>query len=292
MKNVSDMALDISSLAIQAMMYEATCSPSPGLVSANSQGSHEDMDFYLFIDSTASLVKYFTLCAEKGINSVDYTGLFYELRELGKNAELNMLKKTGGVNTQKGLIFLLGIGCAAGGIIASKGLKLLAARHIIQKMTQGITERELTCIDKNKLPLSHGEELFLKYGVTGIRDEVESGLPIIFDFSLDFYKNCDKLNKNSQLVNTLIGIMQYCQDTNIIYRHSLEVLNEVQERASHIIEIGGMATAAGQIAIRNLDLEFCTRKISPGGSADLLASTVFFSLLEKYLSNNTTLFIV
>ena len=288
MKKINDVALEISSLAIQAMMYEAACSPSPGLVSAISQGAHEDMDFFSFIDSTTSLIKYFTLCVEGGIKAGDPTTLLDELRELGRNAELCMFKKTGGINTQKGLIFLLGIGCAAGGIIVARGQNLFEVRSVIKEMTKGITKRELIDLDKNKFPLTHGEELFLKFGVTGIREEIERGLPIIFDYSLNFYKDCYKLCKNSQLIHTLIGIMQYCQDTNIIYRHSQEVLKEVQRKATHIIEIGGMTTLDGQTAIKELDLEFCIRKISPGGSADLLAGTVFFSLLEKYLSDNTT----
>lgn len=292
MNNINNIALDISSLAMQAMMYEAACSPSPGLVSAISQGAHEDMDFFSFIDSTASLIKYFTECAERGIKRGTPIGLLDELRDLGKNAEYYMLKKTGGVNTQKGLIFLLGIGCAAGGIIVAKGLKFCDVRYLIKEITEGIMKRELINLDKNKFPLSHGEELFIKFGVRGIREEIERGLPIIFDYSLNLYKNCYKLNKNQQLIHTLIGIMQYCQDTNIIYRHSLEVLQEVQKKAEHIIGIGGMNTLEGQASVNKLDEEFCIRKISPGGSADLLAGTVFFYLLEKYLSDNTAPFIV
>ncbi len=84
-----------------------------------------------------------------------------------------------------------------------------------------------------------------------------------------------------RLVQTLLAIMQFCEDTTILHRHSYETLKEVQGRAKRIISVGGVRTAAGLQAIDQMEEDFCRRKISPGGSADLLGVTVFLDLLES-----------
>ena len=58
---LNEISLIVSSFAIQAMLYEVTCYPSPGLVSPASSGAHKDMDFFTFVDSTSVLSRYFTL---------------------------------------------------------------------------------------------------------------------------------------------------------------------------------------------------------------------------------------
>ena len=81
--------------------------------------------------------------------------------------------------------------------------------------------------------------------------------------------------------------MQFSEDTNILHRHSLSVLKEVQERAKQIISMGGMRTTAGIKAIQEMDEDFCRRKIGPGGSAELLGVTVFLHLLEGFMEGST-----
>ncbi|WP_315069595.1 triphosphoribosyl-dephospho-CoA synthase [uncultured Clostridium sp.] len=137
---------------------------------------------------------------------------------------------------------------------------------------------------KNKSELSHGEKLYIKYSTEGIRGEVERGLSTVFDFSLDMYKNNRELNINDRLVHTLIRIMQICDDSTIIHRHSIEVLNEIKERAREIISIGGMKNEKGRKIINDLCEEFVARNISPGGSADLLGVTIFLELVEEYIN--------
>lgn len=131
--------------------------------------------------------------------------------------------------------------------------------------------------------LTHGEILFLTHKVEGIRGEVQRGLPTVFDIALDVYRANHQLSQNSRLVHTLLAIMQFNEDTNILHRHSFETLKEVQESAKKIIALGGMTTAEGIKAIEEMDEDFCKRKIGPGGSADLLGVTVFLALLEGYM---------
>ena len=294
--NINDISFDISSFALQGMLYEVACFPSPGLVSSISQGAHKDMDHYTFIDSSCSLKKYLMLCSESGFSNNSPKEILKECRSLGIDAEKRMFSKTKGVNTHKGMLFLMGISCIAVGktIHDNKGFKDI--QGIIKEMCYDIVEKELYYLKKyikdynsieemcKEMKLSYGEKLFLIYNTEGIRGEVAKGLPTIFQFALDFYKENEDLSKNDRLIQTLIGIMQYSEDSNILHRHSIETLKEMQKKAKYILSIGGMRTKEGKDAIEELDRDFSKRGISPGGSADLLAVTVFFNLVEKYMN--------
>lgn len=281
---INEVAMKISSLAIQAMIYEVSCYPSPGLVSPVSCGAHKDMNFFTFIDSTSVLNQYFILFVQEGFSDKSYKEIFNSIRKIGIKAEKDMFLKTKGINTHKGMLFQMGIACAAIGKAIYEKKSFEYIQDIIKEMTAGIVEKELETLKKSDAH-SHGEKLFLKYKADGVRGEVERGIPTVFEFSLNFYKDNPELSINDRLVHTLIGIMQTCNDSTIIYRHSVEVLEEVKEIAREIIAMGGMKTAKGREKINNLCTEFIKRNISPGGSADLLGITVFLSLVEEYMKD-------
>lgn len=281
---VNEFSMKISSLAIQAMLYEVACYPSPGLVSPISNGAHKDMNYFTFIDSTSVLSKYLALFVQDGYSDKSYKDIFNNIRAIGVEAEKDMFIKTKGINTHKGMLFLIGVACAAVGKAVYEKKSFLQVKDIIKQMTAGIVEKELSALKNNNCNLSHGEKLYLKYKNEGIRGEVQRGIPTVFDFSLDFYKQSADLSLNDRLVHTLIGIMQICDDSTIIHRHNPQVLEEVKEKAKKITELGGMKTNYGREKINNLCEEFIRRNISPGGSADLLGVTVFLYLVEKYMA--------
>ncbi|EHQ91930.1 citrate lyase holo-[acyl-carrier protein] synthase [Desulfosporosinus youngiae] len=286
-------SLDIAGLAVQAMLYEVSCSPSPGLVSKESRGAHQDMDYFTFLDSAASLIKPLIHCAKAGFSPKSPEDIFLEIRRIGQVGEQQMLQKTSGVNTCKGMFFLLGICCAAGGKALYSGLNFSSLQGLIKEMTKGLVERELRSRysgfrigeQVDVFALTHGERLFLNHKVEGIRGEVERGLPTVFDFSLGFYKENQGLSQNSRLIQTLLAIMQHCEDSTILHRHSFETLKEVQDKAGYILSIGGVKTLQGLKGIEAMNEDFCKRNISPGGSADLLGVTVFLYLLEEYMES-------
>jgi len=286
--DIDDQAVNIASLAVQAILYEASCHPSPGLVSKVSSGAHSDMDYFTFLDSTAALIYPLIHCAKAGLSANSPKEIFNKIRQIGQMGEQKMFHKTRGVNTHKGTLFLMGICCAAGGKALYSGARFSSLQKIIQDMTEGLVERELSSrvIElENTHPsrLTHGERLFLTHKVEGIRGEVQRGLPTVFDIALDVYKGNQELGQNARLVQTLLGIMQFCEDTNILHRQSFETLKEVQRRAAQILDLGGMRTAAGIKAIEELNEDFRRRKISPGGSADLLGVTVFLHFFEDFM---------
>ncbi|MDD2498770.1 MAG: triphosphoribosyl-dephospho-CoA synthase CitG [Desulfitobacteriaceae bacterium] len=274
--------------AVTALLYEVSASPKPGLVDRFNQGAHQDMDFFSYMASSAALSSYFIKCTFQG---AEFSGdkpekLFESLRPLGIEAESAMFRATEGANTQKGLIFSLGIICAASAwCLNEKKDYRLEAKEICKKvsrMTEGLCSRELYSMDKME-GFTHGESQYKKYGFRGIRGEVEDGFPTVRSYSLPVLgqlKSMKLYRLNDILVQTLLHLMAVNEDTNIAARHDMETLSYVREYASKALKAGGMFTPEGINIVCEMDKDFIKRNISPGGSADLLAITIMFELLN------------
>ena len=136
---------------------------------------------------------------------------------------------------------------------------------------------------KSKEKLTYGEKLYLKYGVKGIRGEVQSGFETVREHSMPVLN--DLLNKNMHindiLVHVLLNLMAYSEDSNILGRHNMETLDFVKEKAQAALKHGGYLTPYGKLFVGEMDKYFIEKKISPGGSADLLAVTIMLYILEN-----------
>jgi triphosphoribosyl-dephospho-CoA synthase len=271
--------MDIASLATQALIYEVSCFPAPGLVTPVSTGAHADMDYYSFVDSACALGKHFALMAAAGLSGRPPREIFAAIRPMGKRAELTMYRKTDGVNTHKGAIFVLGLAVAAMAMVLSRGGKRGDLPGTVRAMAEGLVATDL---DRAKLSLknqpTHGELVYLRHDLPGVRAEAEAGFPIVFDIALPLYEACADLPRNDRLVHTLLEIMSHCEDTNVAHRHSPAVLAEVRSRAAAAMAAGGMRSPEGRAAVVAMEREFAERNISPGGSADLLGLTAFLAL--------------
>lgn len=276
-----DIINNLGQTSLKAMLYEISCYPSPGLVSPVSNGAHKDMDHFTFLDSIAALAPFMYKFAECGNSIMSPKGIFDKLRFIGLGAEDAMLETTKGINTYKGMIFLMGISVAATAKAVFEKKSFEDISHIIKDMTRGIVDRELS---KRKniagKDATYGEKIYEKYNISGVRGEVEGGLSTVFKKSLPYYESIDYLDQQQRLVQTLLYIMSNCEDTNILHRHPIQKLQYVKDLATHALDLGGMETIEGRDAINNLDFKFSKEKISPGGSADLLAITIYFSMIK------------
>jgi len=280
---VSDISFKIASLAVKSLIYELIHFPSLGLVCATSKGSHKDMDVFTFIDSSVSLIKPFILCAEAGFKDLSLEELFSYIRDIGILGEKDMFTCTKGINTHKGALFSLGILCAASARCIKEEDDFLNIRTIIKSMTKGLSSKELELLNKYDKKLTHGEEIYLRYGIKGIRREAEEGFPIIFNHSLKAYGEFSFGDFNDKLIYTLIMIMQYCLDTNIIYRNGMDCLYDVQNKAREIIEIYDVSRKMYLEKIHDLNEYLIGNNISPGGSADILSATIFLHEVNQKL---------
>jgi len=260
----------LSSLAEQAILSEISLTPKPGLVDQLSSGSHTDMNYQTFVDSTMAISPGFgeLVCEGFAFQDSDLTLALPRLRNIGLQMESAMFEATGNVNTQKGVIFLMGISLFACGQLFRQNVQFQVPvfRKIIQDICNGLVEKEL--INTAGSGKSHGEKMFRKYGFSGARGEAETGLATVFDFGLPELIHAGQLNDEA-LTKCLLSIAANNNDTNILFRSNPEVLNQFKSLCHIALEDFSTENYTAVI-------DFCKHQnISPGGSADLLAVSIF-----------------
>lgn len=265
----------------QAILLEVSTHPKPGLVTRLSNGAHKDMSIFTFMMSSAVLSKAFNDLQDIGqAHRGTLAELFCKLRSYGVGAEAELLRVTKGVNTQRGILFAGGIVSAVSGYAMNMGLSKDALLPMIKEMAAGLVARELKNLEH--AAMTAGEKLYYKYGITGIRGEVENGFPSVVNYGLPALEDAfDKgATINDALVHALISLMTVVEDSNVIWRTDYDTLLEVQRIAKNILSLGSVFTEKGRMAIAETERYFLQRRISPGGSADLLSVTITLYLLE------------
>lgn len=265
----------------QAILLEVSTHPKPGLVTRLSNGAHKDMSIFTFMMSSAVLSKAFNDLQDIGqAHRGTLAELFCKLRSYGVGAEAELMRVTKGVNTQRGILFAGGIVSAVSGYAMNMGLSRDALLPMIKEMAAGLVARELKNLDH--AAMTAGEKLYYKYGITGIRGEVENGFPSVVNYGLPALEDAfDKgATINDALVHALISLMTVVEDSNVIWRTDYDTLLEVQRIAKNILSLGSVFTEKGRMAIAETERYFLQRRISPGGSADLLSVTITLYLLE------------
>ncbi|WP_156285944.1 citrate lyase holo-[acyl-carrier protein] synthase [Oceanivirga salmonicida] len=258
----------VSKKALKATIYELVTYPSYGLVSHVNQGSHKDMNVYTFIESSFVIEEAFYQVAKLSYSSLDIDKCFFRARQIGKNIERKMFAVTKGINTHKGLIFLMLIVIIAisKSYYYSKGIDSL--EEYIKIISKDILNDFRNLEKKEKL--TNGEKIYLKHGITGVRGEVYKGLSSLFRIFIPYYKKqLKKYDKNKANYLTLIYLMSIIDDTTIINRHSMEMLNLVKKKSKNLLE------TEDYFLLHEFEKECINKNISPGGSADLLAIIIF-----------------
>jgi triphosphoribosyl-dephospho-CoA synthase CitG len=277
----------LGELATRSILLEVSCHPKPGLVTPFSRGAHRDMDYTLFLRSSAVLSQGFRDVAMMGYeHEGDAPSLLPVLRGRGIVTERRMFDVTAGVNTQKGLVFLFYLLLGASGRAMRSGdHSVHTVTSTVADITSGIVERELGGLrtSRHGHGLTKGEKLYLEHGITGIRGEVERGLPSVRGKGLPALREVLARGGtvNDAIIQALFALMTSVEDTNIISRCGLDTYEMVRERASEVIASGGTLTNEGTRMIREFN-EMCEkRNISPGGSADLVSATLYLHFLEE-----------
>lgn len=282
-RHISVTAARYAALAMEAMLFEASCAPSPGLVDPLHSGSHKDMDFFTFMRGSAALGYGLQRCAQAGLqHDGPAPYLLPVLRRIGLETEKDMLSATGGVNTHKGFLFSMGLSLGATGLLrrGEKDVTPRALGALLGRMTCGIVTGELGgCGAKTA-----GERMYREFGITGIRGEVEAGLPSVLDAGLPALKKALRagMDANRALLIALTALMTRVEDTTILARSPrLETLRAVQAKARAILDSGLLEREAWRETLWDFDRELVARNLSPGGSADLLALTWYMYRLER-----------
>ena len=204
------------------------------------------------------------------------------LRAAGLKAEKTMFSATGGVNTHKGAIYTLGILCGSVGRLWSAEKPIADSNGILTECANIVRTSVPADLVAAKGKTA-GEQLYLKYGIRGIRGEVAEGLPSVRNIGLPRFGQflANGFSENDAGAYTLLHLIANVADTNLYKRGSEAGAQWAAKAASELLS----ATKYPSIQqMEALDDEFIARNLSPGGCADLLAATYFLQKLAQIAS--------
>ena len=313
-----DRSADLAaSAAVRGLLYEVSTTPKPGLVDRNNSGSHSDMDFFTFLDSSASLIPWFREFFCLGWDHADEADeqIFERLRYAGQRAETAMFSATHGINTHKGLVFASAILCGAlGKVHAGKSLPLPAGEVLSECRKLGSCSLgDLAKLSRHQNKLSHassidvnsqdsrgsmpmdtknhptqaepsalsnGERIFSSYGIQGARGEAAAGFPSAVLIGLPALKKwlAAGFSLNDAAAMALLTLISEVDDTNLVHRGGPELAKKSKEQAKHLLS--AVTNDSFKEILSSLDEQYIAMHLSPGGCADLLAVSLMFHFLE------------
>ena len=261
----------IASHAVASLIDEVRLTPKPGLVDARGSGSHNDVSLEMFERSAEVLRPYFALMALAGAAHPMGVLLREKLGAIGRCAEKAMLVVTDGVNTHRGAIWTLGLLCAAAASPKRSAKELCARAGQLASLPDRFSSERQT----------HGQLLERLYGVRGVRGEAQDGFPHVWRDGLSMLQERRRLGipGQSARLDALLAIMSKLEDTCLLHRGGTAALEAARSGASTVLGRGGSESAEGVKALRELDSKLLELWVSPGGSADLLAATLFVDRL-------------
>ena len=262
-----------------ALITEATLTPKAGLVDAAHNGGHADMNLALFLKSADTIAPYLGDCAATGMTFAGTPAspaLLAAIRPIGLAAEEAMRAATGGVNTHKGAIFAFGlIAAALGRRLAAQGTATLAE---VQDDVRAISAGLLAELQQSGGD-SAGKRGYAQHGISGARGEAADGYATITRHALPAYRQALAADGNPRRTLHLALVTLYAvnDDSTTLARVGLDGLRAHQHWARQLL--ADRATLADETrladAIAAYARDCAARRLSAGGSADLLALTAW-----------------
>ncbi len=268
----------IALIAKNSLIDEVSVTVKPGLVDRFSNGSHTDMCFETFVKSADALEPYFKECFLIGQRTQTQPphSAFLLLKEAGINAEKEMYKATSGVNTHKGAIYSLGLLCGALGRLYNAENPMPETEQILSAASELCKEAVSKDLE-NAEGKTAGEKLYIEMKIKGIRGQAASGFPDVKNIALPTFKKAlsEGKNKNDAAIICLLNLIANVEDTNLYKRGGKEGAEFAKKSAQSLLKEG-----ICKEKLIEMDREFIRRNLSPGGSADLLALTLFLHGLK------------
>ena len=266
----------LSELAWQSLIAEAELTPKPGLVDGRGSGSHSDLSLDLMRRSADAIAPYFTRMALASAEAQMDISLRAVVASIGREAESAMLSATSGSNAHKGAIWVLGLLVCAASLSEGSDPEFIAeAAGYLARLPDHARPQAV----------SHGDVVLERYGASGARGEAYGNFPHVVKIGIPALRAARTnggTERDSRLA-ALVTIMSCLDDTCVLYRGGREAQKIVHEGAARVIKVGGPGSPKGNAALIALGQEFVSLHISPGGSADLLAATLFLDALERGL---------
>lgn len=275
----------IGHLASMALQAELDTTPKPGLVDRNDNGAHRDMDHALMQRSIQALHPYFVRLAQLGF--ADKQPCHDEIVNIGIEAEREMFKATGGVNTHKGALFSIGLAAVA--LAGEAFCRITQAERCGTMAYNDVNSKQIQSLSNSIASLArlfpdtngtHGSKAKANNILKGALDNAREGYTQLFKAWLPFYIDRIAEGDNYALHKTLLRIMCDLDDTNIVYRTSMETMKEVKTEARQMLDTSRNIINF-EAALQAMNTDYIHRNISPGGSADMLSLVVFLSCIVR-----------
>lgn len=270
----------VAHLATRALKAELNTTPKPGLVDTHDSGAHRDMDHALMMRSIRAMHPYFVRLATLGYDSTQLPA-HNDIVSIGLEAEKAMFKSTGGVNTYKGALFSMGLALTAATYIIGRG-NVATTTHGKEYVPGDLLSATITQFangfpDTSGTHGSRAKQLAQSgCSLKSALDNAREGYSQLFGEWLPFYETRIKGDDSYVKHKTLLRIMCDLDDTNIVYRTDYDTMQQVKTQARHLLE------DFSEAGIEDMNRDFVSRNISPGGSADMLALVVFlFGITRK-----------
>jgi len=303
----------LARFAVNALIEEAQLTPKPALVDRRGSGAHRDLDLDTMLRSAHALEPTFAALAAAARPGAPSATLRAELAQIGRAGEHAMMQATGGSNAHRGAIWIVGL-LVAGAALVDAGQTTSGhwARHNVQPAASGASAdgsphtrapvaagtpgfnfagtvcalaAQIACFpDRFTAPSdSHGERARQRYQVGGARREAQDGFPHVVAIGLPalLKARANGAPEDTARLDALLAIMATLDDTCLLHRAGLAGLQAGQQGARGVLELGGSSTASGRAALVELDRTLLSLNASPGGSADLLAATLFIDMLVR-----------
>ncbi|WP_425284989.1 triphosphoribosyl-dephospho-CoA synthase MdcB [Methylobacterium pseudosasicola] len=264
----------MADLAHAALIDELETWPKPGLVSPVDSGSHHDMDAGTLRRSAAAIRPYFADLVAAGARGAEMD----ELRAIGLRAEAAMLAATGGVNAHRGAIFSLGLICAGAGAAGAAPAAAEERAEAVGRLWGAAIARAPASAD------SHGGRATRRYGVGGASAEAAAGFPTVRAVGLPALRLGRARapdDPEAARVQCFFALLAVVDDTNLLHRGGADGLDRAQAAAAGFLEAGGIAAPDWQDRAIAIHRNFVAARLSPGGCADLLATTLLLDALSK-----------
>jgi triphosphoribosyl-dephospho-CoA synthase len=264
----------LASVARQAMVAEAELTPKPGLVDRRGPGAHSDMSLDLMKRSAEVIEPFFAQIAGAAATNPMGVSLREELGRIGREAERAMYAATGGVNTHKGAIWVLGL------LIAAASRSTVLRPQALAEAAGAIAR--IPDVARPNLA-SHGDTVRFRYGVEGARGEARANFPHVVNVGIPALRKARAAgsSETASRISALLSIMAELDDTCVLHRAGHRGARKVKSCATMVLAAGGPGTNDGDAAVWRMDRLLRKERISPGGSADLLAASLFLDWLDS-----------
>ncbi len=247
-----------------SVYLELDLDPKFGMVTPNTNGSHEDMDYNIMVKAIDAIIPALMDMYEFSKGCKNINELFPGIRKIGLKAEKRMFAATKGINAYKGLIFTVGLVLSAFSYKINNPNVDNDIFEIVKQMTRDILNDFSTETD------SFGYKAFRKFGITGARGEAKNGYPHVkkaMEYLYDYSEECR--------YETLAYLISSIEDTNLLkrsgsyakYEYNRSLFKDlIRYKSEKMLELNEYASS---------------NNLSFGGSADLLVLTIFIKKLNE-----------